>query len=175
MISHLSFREKIALAAAALVIVLTIVWLGIYDPYRNSLVRLDKRIESRSRQLEQVQDLSVQYQKLQEKLARAERGLLGRNGTSLFSNLETIIAQVGIREKLSSLRPQKNAPQGEYLEESAELKLERIYLDELIRLLYAMETADIYLQIKNLRIKPRFEDSDLLDASMQIASYRRDS
>jgi len=175
MIANISARERIALGAAGALILITVLWLGVLEPYRDNQERLETRIKSRSQQLAEMKELSRQYALVQKKLSEVERGLARSGGTSLFSHLESIIGRIGIRDKLSSLRPQKNLSQGQYLEESAELKLEKIYLDELILLLHDMETGQLYLHVKNLRIKPRFEDADLLDASLQISTYRRES
>ena len=77
------------------------------------------------------------------------------------------------RENLASMRPQPPAAVGEFREESVEVRLERVRLGQLVQLLFALDSAEAYLKVKELRIKSRFDDRSLLDAVLTVASYRR--
>jgi general secretion pathway protein M len=73
------------------------------------------------------------------------------------------------------MRPQPSSVQDTVRENSVEIKLEKIRLDQLIRLLYAIDSTDACLQVKNLRVKTRFDDRTLLDAVLTISSYGRNA
>jgi hypothetical protein len=42
-----------------------------------------------------------------------------------------------------------------------------------IRLLYAVDAADALLHVKNLRLKTRFDDRTLFDATLTVAALGR--
>jgi hypothetical protein len=71
------------------------------------------------------------------------------------------------------MRPQPPPP-GRTCARSREVRLEKIRLDQVVRLLYAVDTADALLQVKNLRLKTRFDDRTLFDATMTVAAFGSD-
>ncbi len=173
---NLSERERIFVIGGGLAIVLVAVWLGILAPYREAVAAAESKIASRERQLNEVQRLRQEYQRLQGELAEAERQLVGKGrGFSLFSFIEDVTTRTGVRDKLVSMRPQSTATQGEYREESVEIRLEKLRLDQLVRLLHAMEAADVVLNTKTLRIKPRFDDRSQLDTVIAVSFFQKSS
>lgn len=170
---QLSQRERITLVAGALVILLLIVVFGIVAPYRTALERLDSKIASRQRQLGEVQQLSTQYRQLQQQLAASERRLATGGDFSLLSFVEATSVHLAGRDNLVSMRPQPAATVEGFREETVEVKLEKIRLHQLVQLLYAAETAPAPMLVKNLRVKTRFDDRNLLDVVVTFASYRR--
>ena len=89
---------------------------------------------------------------------------------SLFSFIEATEAQVASKENLVYMRPQPSVDQNEFREESVEIKLEKIRLDQLVQLLYEIESANAFLKVKTLRVKTRFDNKSELDAVMTISS-----
>ncbi len=174
MIERLSHRDRIALGAGAAVILVVFLWLGVFAPYQEAMSRLDGSIASRQRQLEQVREVRQEYLQLQREMAEAEKRLVGKQaGFSLFSFIEEITGNIGVRENLVSMRPQSSPTQGEYREESVEIRLERIGLDQLVRLLYAIETADVFLNVRAMRVKPRFDNRSQLDTTLTVSYYQK--
>ncbi|WP_305041104.1 type II secretion system protein GspM [Geoalkalibacter sp.] len=171
MIANLSQREKLFLGIGALAVLAVILWLGVLSPYRTGIEAAEARIQSRERQLEEIRLLQREYRRLQQELALAERRLVtSARGFSLFSFVEDVTNRTGVRENLVSMRPQSPQTLGEFREESVEIRLDRIRLDQLVRLLHAMEGADLHVNTKNLRIRTRFDDRSLLDTTL-IVSY----
>jgi general secretion pathway protein M len=174
MIAQLSQRERWALIVGAIVILVTILYLGVISPYLNALNLLDTRIAARQRQVQEVQALRLEYLRLQRQLSDSEaRMAKGSAGFSLFSFVEAVTVQVATKENLVYMRPQPPSTQGDFREESVEIRLDRIRLDQLVRLLYSIESADAYLQVKNLRVRTRFDNRTQLDVVLTISSYGR--
>lgn len=174
MISSLSDREKVFLFAGAATLLLLILWLGVLTPYRHGMELARTRIASRQQQLQEVRQLQKEYLNLQSSLATAEKKLGGSaKGFSLFPYVEEVTNRVGVRDNLVSMRPQTPQVQGDYREESVEIRLERIDLEQLVRFLYAIDSSDASLQMKSMRLKPRFDNRAQLDAVLVIASLQR--
>ena len=175
MISNLSQREKVILALGAAVVLATLLFMGVIAPYRGAMVRLDNQISSRQRQVQHVQALRSAYLTLQRQQAQVDARMARSKDFSLFSFVENITGQVASKENLVYMRPQPSSVQDTVRENSVEIKLEKIRLDQLIRLLYAIDSTDACLQVKNLRVKTRFDDRTLLDAVLTISSYGRNA
>lgn len=174
MISSLSDREKIFISAGAATVLLLILWLGVVTPYRHGMEQTRTRIASRQQQLEEIRHLQQEYLNLQSGLATAEKKLSGTaKGFSLFPYVEEVTNNIGVRDNLVSMRPQTPQVQGDYREESVEIRLERIDLEQLVRFLYAIESSDAALRTKSMRIKPRFDNQAQLDTVLVIASLQK--
>lgn len=175
-INNLSNREKIFVYSGGVVLLSVVLLFGVFRPYQQGLNQIEARIISRQKQLEEVQLLQQEYFGLQKVLATAEKKLADTDqGFTLFSFIEDISTRNGVRKKLVSMRPQTPQIQGDYREESVEIKLERIDLGELVQFLYGIEMADAALQLKTVRIKPRFDNRAQLDTVLIISSLQRSS
>jgi general secretion pathway protein M len=175
MINRLSDREKIFVFSGGALLLLLFLWLGVINPYRQGIGLAESHIASRKQQLEEVRRLQQEYFGLQRVLASAEKKLAGStaSGFSLFSYVEDATTRTGVRENLVSMRPQTPQVLGDYREESVEIRLERIGLEQLVRFLYVIESADAALQTKTLRIKPRFDNREQLDTVLVVSSLQR--
>lgn len=174
MIDRYTPREKLALAIAAVAILLTILVAGIILPYRAAVARLDQRIVSRQGQIVEAKTLVQRIRAMQGEAAAAERKL-GAPAAPLVSTLEGLVAGVAGKEKLLGIRPQQvSAPAG-FRVERVEMQLEKIRLQELVQLLYAIDSAQRALQADSVKMRPRFEDSALLDVTLVVSSFVRSS
>lgn len=175
MIDRLSQRDRIALAIGAVALVFAVSWFGIYQPYQRAMEGLEARIASRQRQATEVQDLRDRYLDLQQQLGQVQRRLDQGKDFALLAFVENLAGRYASKENLTNMRPQPATVQGDFREESVEVRLERIRLAQLVQLLYAIDTAPAYLKVKTLRIKPRFDDKTQIDAVLTVASYRRNT
>ncbi len=166
-------RERLILIVGGLFVLATVFYLGVVSPYENSLARLDARIASRQKQVQEIQDLRQDYLLLQRQLNEAENRLDKGRNFSLFSFVEATAAREAGKENLVYMRPQTGSAQEGVREESVEIKLEKLRLDQLVRFLYSFESADAAVQVKNLRVRTRFDDRSLLDAVMTVSMYGR--
>lgn len=176
MINTLNPREKIFIVAGVICVVAVLLWIGVLAPYQAAIERHETRIESRQKQLQQIHELRNEYLTLNKKLNSAERRLeQASRGFSLFSFLEEVTAQTGVRDRLVSMRPQSTATRGEYREESVEIRLERLALPQIVQLMHSLEQAEAFLTTRSLRIKSRFDDRSRFDTVLVISSYQRAS
>jgi general secretion pathway protein M len=173
MIPQLNRREKVAVAVGVVAVLAAVLFLGIIAPYRNALTQLDGQITSRQRQIREVESMRREFLMLQQQQSTAEARLDKGGAFSLFPFVEGLVGQIAAKENLVSMRPQPPVPRETLREESVEVRLEKIRLDQVIRLLYAVDTADALLQVKNLRLRTRFDDRSLFDATMTIAAFGR--
>lgn len=175
MIENLTQREKGFLAGGAVALLLLIIIFGIILPYRSSLNNLDDRIASRQKQLQDVQQLQAEFQRLQTELTQREQKLNQTGGTSAFSAIEGIVTRLGIRDKLVAMRPQPTIERQEMQVETVAARIERIDLEQLVRLLKAFETSRTLLNVTSMQIRSRFDDVSLIDAEIKVETLKRSS
>ena len=173
MIERLSSRDTYALLLGGVVVLITLVWLGIIDPYQQAMANLQSKVTSRERQLQDVQKLRQDYLDLKQELSEAQGRLSKAENFSLFSFVEAQVARYATKENLVYMRPQPTSTKDGWKEDTVEIKLEKITLDQLVRFLYSLETSDAVIQTKNLRVKTRFDNRSLLDVVMTVAAYGR--
>jgi general secretion pathway protein M len=171
MFSQMSQRERIVLITGALFVLVTLVYFGMVAPYQNALHRLDRKIDSRQQQLNDMQTLRRQYVQLKQNINSVQQQLDQNSAFSMFSFIESLAVRHVGRENLVYMRPQPPAEKDGFREESVEIKLERVDLPQMVRLLYEVEAAEMPLQVKSLRIKTRFDDRSRLDSVLTIASF----
>ena len=172
MIKNLAEREKNVLIGGALILALLIIVFGIILPYRAALTGLDAKIEQQKGELQQVRALQAEFNQLKREMARRE-GKLKRGGGSAFSAIESIVARLGIRDKLVAMRPQPTLEREGMQVETVAARLEKIDLNQLISLLKSFENASTLLNVTSMQIKTRFDDPTRLDAELRIETLRR--
>jgi len=172
---ELTRRDQWALAIGAAAVLITLVALGIIAPYRKAMARLDTRIQSSQRQMAEIETLLQKYRQLKSVATRIEQRAARAGNISLISFVEATAARIDARDRLVYLRPQPLKSGDGLLRESVEVKLERLRLDQLVRLLYEVETSRGQLQTAQLRVKTRFDDPSQLDAVLTLNSYGRSS
>lgn len=174
MIDNLSPRVKL-IAASAVIVALLILLAAVLIPYREGVRMAESRIASQQLQLEEVRRLRIEHRRLQQALAAAERRFEATTrGFSLFSFVEEVTNRTGVRENLVSMRPQPTQLHGGFKEESVEIRLERVQLEQLVRLLHAMEAADVLLNMKSMRVKPRFDNRLQLDTILLVSYFQKE-
>jgi len=171
MIGNMTRREQLMVASGGAIALVLLAIFAVLLPYRDALQSLDARISARQKQIGELEQLQGEYRQLQLGVGAVERRAARGRNFSLFSFLEETTLRIASRENLSYLRPQPTSQGGELQEESLEVKLEKIRLDQLVELLHATEAADALLRIKSLRTRARFDDPSLLDVTLLISAY----
>lgn len=172
MIDRFSPREKLAISVAGVAILLAILVAGIILPYRAAVARLDQRIVSRQAQIVEARRLVQRIKAMQGEAAATDRKL-GAPAAPLVATLEGLVAGIAGKEKLLGIRPQQATAPAGFREERVEMQLEKIRLEELVQLLFAIDSAQRALQTDSVKMRPRFEDSALLDVTLVVSSFVR--
>jgi general secretion pathway protein M len=173
--AQLSRRERVTVSVAALAVLATLLYAGAVAPYRRAVQRLDAKIAAQERQLGEMAALQQRYQQLQRRVGEAERRLAKTADFSLFAYVEGLAGQMISRENLVSMRPQPATVREDLREEAVEVRLEKVRLDQLVRLLHAIDSNEALLTVKSLKVKTRFDNRTQLDAVLTIAAYRRNA
>jgi general secretion pathway protein M len=171
MMRELKPREQLALIIGGVVVLITLVIIGIITPYQNSLASMDKRIATRQKQATALEEQFREYRSLKAESSQNEQRAKRAGDLSLISFVEAAAGRIAAGDRLVYLRPQPVKTSDQAVKESVEVKFERLRLDQLVKLLYDVETADGLLQTTQLRVKTRFDDPTQLDTVLTLISY----
>lgn len=94
-------------------------------------------------------------------------------GESPVAAVEEIAKRTGMKEKVASVKPleEKNSPG--YTDKPVEVKLQAVDLNHLVNFLYQAEYGPKLMVVRDLSMKARFEDPDLLDVTMRVSLVTR--
>ncbi len=135
---------------------------------------LREQIEAQNLNLKELSRYEEQFheQTMALKILEREAKKLGAD-FSLLSALEQLAqsSQIG-RESIESISP-KQLPPGEYfIETEATVQLVRVTLRQLVEYFYKIETSPNTLLLKEVRVKPRFDNPQFLNVIFKVSAYK---
>jgi general secretion pathway protein M len=172
---QLETREKLYLAGGCAILVILLLIFAVCLPYQRALERADNSIAAKLRQIQEIEQLQIDYRALKTRLTKLESRQGQGNNLSALTLIEDIASQIGSRENLVNVRPQSAQVKGNYRVENVDVKFEKMPLSQLLRLLKGIETTQAQLQVKTLQVKQRFDDKSQLDVNMTVTSFRENS
>jgi hypothetical protein len=88
--------------------------------------------------------------------------------------VDSIVSSLGIKGKLKAVKGLGSREiKGPMTEESAEMQLERVSMNELVNIFYRIGEAPVILSVKRATMKKSFENPELLDVTMTISLFTK--
>ena len=168
-LQNLQTREKVMVICAAVAIVLALVYTLAIDPLLAHSARLDRQIRKAQQDLETLHTHRREYLQQQRVLDSINARINQRKNFSLFSRLEEIARSTGTR--IINMKPTAGSPSEAYTEESFEIKMEGVTLEQLKTYLYEVEQSPQFLKIKRVNIKPRLNNRQLLSVVIRVSKF----
>lgn len=172
-LQRLSTRERLLLGVAGGAMAVIGLYLLIWEPLAAGRELLDRRIVLKEKELVDVQQLRDTYLDLLRQL-EASQAVLDKADEkfSLFPFIESTVSDVVGRERITSMNPQ-NKPVGEnYREDSVELKLKEVSLEQLVDLMYKIEKGPHPLRVTRLQLKKRIRDEHHFDVVATVSMLK---
>ena len=167
----LSPRERILLVVASLFVGGSLLFGVIVSPLLSSQDRYEDLASRQRKNLDQFRELAQEYHATEAALVEMEHNLARRNtDTSLLAAMEAEARNLGLADKIASMKPLSRELESGIVEASVELKIEKIDLGELTGFLEAVEGSDLMARTARLRVKARFDDPQLLDATVLVTA-----
>ncbi|MGD9764265.1 MAG: type II secretion system protein GspM [Candidatus Binatia bacterium] len=170
---RLSSRERglVGLASGALLVIA--LYSFVWQPLEDGRTMLSRRIQTKQRELLEIQqmretylDLLRQFELRQKIIEQADPKF------SLFPHMEATVGRVVGREKISSMSPQNKDIAGAYREESVEIKLNGISLQQIADLMYHIEKSTQPLRLTRLQVKKRAREPQSFDVTATVSMLR---
>ena len=164
-------RERLFIGGAGAALVLLLLFKVAIDPLFKHSADLDRQIVTAHRQLAELRTMQQEYQRQKSVVDTINNQLKRQQNFAIFSRLEEFAGQTGIRNKILYMKPTVSTPSEVYNEESVEIKMEGVTLEQLVRYLHQIENSPQLLKIKRLEIKPRFDNRQILTATFRVSAF----
>ena len=168
-LQNLQMREKILVMGAALAVVLALLYTLVIDPLLSHAERLDRQIRKAEQDLSTMQTHRREYLQQQRVLENVNTQIQHRKNFSLISRLDELARKTGT--KILRMKPVPSPPSEAYTEESVQVKMENVTLEQLKKYLYEVEQSPQFLKIKRLSIKPRLTDRQRLSVTFRVSTF----
>ncbi|MBW7956487.1 MAG: type 4a pilus biogenesis protein PilO [Deltaproteobacteria bacterium] len=156
-----AYRYAACIAVPIAVIILALFFYGRYADLKRSAV-------AASRDLASMEALRGEYL-TKKSVLDSMAAKAAPSGESAVAVVEGIARRTGISGKIKSIKPLEEKADAGYAESPVEARLEGVDMNELVNFLYQAEHGDRLVVVKELSIKERFEDRDLVDAVLRVS------
>ena len=170
---ELSQREKLILFGGGVVLALLMVMFGLVVPSRATMAEMEQAIATQKQRLGEVAQLRATYLALRQQTDRLQKDLARSAPPAPLTFLEEAAARGAGREKLVLMRPLPAVVQDSLRIESIEFKLERVELEQALRVLWEIENARPPMRIDKLYFRERYDNPAQLDMSATVSAARR--
>lgn len=168
---RLSGREQGMVVFMVLVVAGMIFGFGGYMVNKDLTAR-GRRIEAKTNDLREIAALRSDYQRrLNEQKAIADE-VRTNSGTRILSYLEDLARRSNIDIGNASERPGEPTGSDQVKEEAAEVLVRNVSLDRLHEFLRQIEQGNRLVKIRRLKINTRYDNKEMLDASITVGTYK---
>ncbi len=166
----LNRRERVAVMAGVGFICLFVVVKFAIFPFMDRKDRLRHSLTVNSRNLEEIRSLKAEYETLISTGEQAEKRFKKRRKSfTLLSFLVQLAGEVGIKDKMASMKPtltqQKDSP---YKISQVEMKLKGLSLEQITQYLYKIETSKNMVSIKRISLTKSDDKQGILNVVLQV-------
>ncbi|MBI2962520.1 MAG: type II secretion system protein M [Deltaproteobacteria bacterium] len=169
--ARLAPRERlfVAIGVATFVIVVAVLMIRALHSVQSSLRH---GIAAKQRQLERVEALSAQYLALKRQADELTAKNADRSPNALYSTLEGLIKKAMSRDRIHSIDPSSRTVGDRYVEDSVNVQLLGVTLEQTVSLLHSIEQAAVPVHVSRLQIKKRVSDPYQFDVTFAVSSVK---
>jgi general secretion pathway protein M len=169
-LSKLNRREKYIVYGVGCFLAVLIIVQFVIRPFFANKNKLERDLQTKKAQLEQMHALQAEYQALKGKMQLSQMRVTQRpKGFSLNSFLVQQAGQVGIKDRISSMKPSKTVQKNsQYKISRVEMKLDAITMEQLTAYLHGVETSKNMVLVKKLSISKQDKKQGLINVIMQV-------
>ncbi len=165
-------REKLTIIIGVCFIVCFLILQFAITPYIDARNRVEKSISKRKSDLVELQMLQQEYRSLRAETGGIKKQLSKRAANfSLFTFLDTQAAETDIKELISYMKPATSEGEGDLLESSVEMKLQRISLQQLVDYLKRIESSENVVSVERISIQESSKENGGLEVIMQVVTF----
>jgi general secretion pathway protein M len=169
-LKKLNRREKYIIYAAGCLVGLLIIVQLVVTPFFENRKQMQRSLQTKKVEFEEMRRLQAEHQVLQEKsqLSKVRFGKREK-GFTLFSFLDQLAGQAGIKDRISYMKPSKTVQKNSnYKISRVEMKLDDITLEQLTKYLYGVETSKNMVMVKKVSISKQEKKQGLINVILQV-------
>jgi general secretion pathway protein M len=172
---NLQRRDKLAIAVAAAALGIFIVLQLIIFPIVGGRDKIQNRIISKTKALQEIQASRAQYFALSQNSSSMDARLKKRPKTfALFSFIDQLAGKSGIKGNISSMKPStSNVKNSSYKLSSVEMKLNALTMEQLTTFLHGLEDPKNVVWIKRISISKADKNEGLLNTILKAETFQQ--
>jgi general secretion pathway protein M len=171
---QMSERERMIVGIGGVIVGLSLFFTLVADPLLSTYDRLERQEARKRKDLGELAALSLDYAAKRDRLTKAEHRLPEAGSHfSLLAFIEETASTAQVRDRIASMQPQVQTLSEGYEETAVDLRLEGVQLPQLLALLVAIDRAPYDLQVRHVKIRPKFDNPVNLDATIRVLSYAK--
>ncbi len=169
-LKKLNRREKYIIYSAGCLVGLLILVHFVVTPFFESRKQMQRSLQTKKGELEEMQRLQAEHKALQGKLQVSKIRFSKRDkGFTLFSFLDKLAGRTGIKDRISYMKPSKTIQKNSnYKISRVEMKLDDITLEQLTKYLYGVETSKNMVIVKKVSISKKEKKQGLINVILQV-------
>ncbi len=133
---------------------------------------LESRIRAKESQLREIQGLRNAFLEIRRATEAVTSHDPNRSTNWLYSALEPLVVKTVSRERLSKMAPSSKAIGDQYVEDSVEIVLSGITLQQATALLYEIESFPTPLRVSRLQMRKRANDPHQFEVTVAVSSLK---
>lgn len=171
---NLQRREKMALTVAGVVLGIFIIAQLIIMPPLNRRARLSEQIITQTQALQEMRLRAAEFRALTKSTFSSEAHLKNRaRGFTLFSFLDTLAGQSGIKQNIIYMRPSTSNLKGSpYTLSMVELRIDALTMQQLVSFLHGVEASPDMIWIRRISLTRGEKEEDLINAILQVETFQ---
>ncbi len=169
-LKKLNRREKYIVYGVGCLLGLLIIVQFVIRPFFANKSQLERTLQTKKAELAQMRDLQAEHKTLKGKMQLSQLRVNKRQkGFTLNSFLVQMAGQVGIKDRISSMKPSKTVQKNSnYKISRVEMKLDAITLEQLTAYLHGVETSKNMVTVKKLSISKKDKKQGFINVIMQV-------
>jgi general secretion pathway protein M len=170
---RLSKREKAAIWAGVAFIFIFILFRLVIFPFMDQRERLGRILDANMKNLSEIRGLKSEYDALSQRADTSKFRFEKRSkGFTLFSFLDRLAGEVGIKENIAYMKPSTTVQkESSYKISLVEMKLTGINMEQITQYLHKIETSKNMVSVKRLSLTKPDEAQKRLNAVLQVQTF----
>ena len=168
---RISGREQVMVLFMIVAVIGMILGFGGYFVSKD-LNSKGKRIAAKMEKLNEIATLRGDYQRRLAEQKRLADEVRRNKDTRILSYLEGLSQKANIELKNASERQGEATGSDQVKEEAAEVMIQNVSLDRLYEFLRQIEEGNRLVKVRRLKIKTRFDNKEMLDASVTVGTFK---
>ncbi len=132
----------------------------------------ERELSALKKKYNEFSALAGEYRSLKESISAIERKKALTKTTSIAQAIDDISRSLGMAGKVKSIKGTgtRKTP-NQMSEETAEIQIEKLTINEMVQLIYKINNAPMILAMKIVAVKKSFENQELLDVTMTVSLF----
>jgi len=132
-----------------------------------------KDVGAAGAKLKELSALGAEYRSLRDKITAIEQKKSQKKASGIPQAVDDLFSSVSLRGKVKGVKTIGSRELSLGTEESAEVQIEKVTMNELVNILYAFDEAPVMITIRRTAVKRTFEDPGLFNLTLTLSLLQK--